>query len=287
MSAALDRESPLLAGCLSAVPVGRDVRSSAPAGVHDDPHPSDPAAASSAAVEVWRADLDAAPRELLNLLSPEERARAARLQGVARARWVAGRGVLRALLGRHLERPPEALRFQLGPHGKPALPEGAPRFNVSHSGALAVYAIAPAAVEVGVDVEVLARRPPSREEVALAERVLGAEAAAHLRSLPPAARHAEFLRRWVRHEATLKCLGLGLLDGGSSTGGSRASLAVGPPAASGSMASLDVGSPAPSGISVVSLDVGPPAVAALAVQAAPPEATPVGASPSGPPPSVR
>jgi 4'-phosphopantetheinyl transferase len=210
-------------------------------------------------VEVWRADLDAAPGELVDLLSPQERARATRVvQSAARARWVSSRGVLRALLGRHLECDPRHLRFQLGPHGKPALPGGELSFNVSHSEGVALYALAPTAA-VGVDVEVLAPRPPSRDELALAERVLGPDAARRLRALPPAARHGEFLRQWVRHEATLKCLGVGLLNEGPPT----------------------------SGISVVSLDVGPHAVAALAVQSAPPQAAPVGASPSGSPPRVR
>ena len=57
-----------------------------------------------------------------------------------RTLWIRSRGVLRALLGRYLERDPRELRFVLGPHGKPALGrEGMDagedlRFNLSHSG---------------------------------------------------------------------------------------------------------------------------------------------------------
>ncbi len=246
MSATLDRGGPLLAGCLTPVTIRRDAHSDAPGDAPPGP-----------VVHVWRADLDAVPDELVDLLSPEERARATRIvREPARARWASSRGVLRALLGRYLERPPGALRFQTGPHGKPALPEGELlSFNVSHSAGLALYVLARGA-PVGVDVELLAPRTP-RDEVALAERVLGPDAAQRLRALPPSARHREFLRQWVRHEAALKCLGIGLLDEAAPT----------------------------SSLAVIDLDVGPHAAAALAVQAAPPEAAPVGASPSGPLPA--
>lgn len=294
MSAALDHGRPLLAGCLTAVSVCRDVHSGGPAGtretlhpdappaVHDDVHPGSPAAVPHGpTVEVWRADLDAAPEELVDLLSPQERARATRIvQGAARARWVSSRGVLRVLLGCHLECHPRHLRFQLGPHGKPALPGGELSFNVSHSEGLALYALAPTTA-VGVDVEVLAPCPPSRDELALAERVLGPDVARRLRALPPAARHREFLRQWVRHEAALKCLGVGLLD---SSAAAAASPPAWPVAAAGPAA--QAATPA-AGLRVSILDVGSHAVAALAVQSASPQATPVGASRSDSPPSVR
>jgi 4'-phosphopantetheinyl transferase len=261
MSAALDRGTPLLAGCLTAVSVRGDAHS------------------GGLTVEVWRADLDAAPGELVDLLSPQERTRATRIvQSAARARWVSSRGVLRALLGCHLECDPRHLRFQLGPHGKPALPGGELSFNVSHSEGVALYALAPTAV--GVDVEVLAPRPPSRDELALAERALGPDVARRLRALTPSARHREFLRQWVRHEATLKCLGVGLLDSSAAAAGPPAW----PVAAAGPAA--QVATPA-AGLRVSILDVGPHAIAALAVQSASPQATPVGASRSDSPPSVR
>ncbi len=193
MRSALDRRSPPLAGCLTAVSIRIDPRSSPP------PSPY---------VEVWRADLGAPAGELLELLSPEERARAARIvREEDRERWMRARAVLRALLGSHLESDPRGLRFQTGAHGKPALPGSELSFNVSHSGGIAVYALARGA-SVGVDIEVLHRRP--RNELALAERAFPSAVARRLRALDPAARHTEFLREWVRHEAALKCLGVGL-----------------------------------------------------------------------------
>jgi phosphopantetheinyl transferase len=142
--------------------------------------------ASAGAIDVWRADLMAIEGNLEDLLCADERARAARIVPARkRVLWARARGVLRALLGRYLERDPRALRFALGPHGKPALAhdgtdEGDLRFNLSHSGPLALIAVS-AGREVGVDIE------RARERYT-----------------------AEFLRTWVAREAVVKCRGLGL-----------------------------------------------------------------------------
>jgi 4'-phosphopantetheinyl transferase len=175
------------------------------------------------AVHVWRADLTTVPGDLIGLLCVEERARADRfLSDGARQRWMSSRGVLRALLGGYTGTDPGALRFTVGPHGKPALLNGdarstsapasgsadpaRPAFNLSHSGAIALYAFT-ATGSVGVDVE-LTRGPI--EEVALAGRALGHAEARRLEGVDPATRRREFLRAWVRHEAVLKCRGTGI-----------------------------------------------------------------------------
>jgi 4'-phosphopantetheinyl transferase len=151
-------------------------------------------------VDVWRADLAAVGDELEDLLCAEELARAARIvRERERVLWARARGVLRALLGRYLDRDPRTLEFVLGPHGKPALlpggwepgPDAAVaraagaarpdlRFNLSHSGTLALYAVS-VGREVGVDIEC------ARERYT-----------------------ADFLRAWVAREAAVKCRGSGL-----------------------------------------------------------------------------
>jgi 4'-phosphopantetheinyl transferase len=94
--------------------------------------------------------------------------------------------MLRALLARYVDRDPRALDFVLGPHGKPALlaEEGDPaidlRFNLSHSGSLALVAVS-SEREVGVDIECADGR-----------------------------RTEEFLHAWVVREAVGKCRGTGL-----------------------------------------------------------------------------
>jgi 4'-phosphopantetheinyl transferase len=137
-------------------------------------------------VHIWRADLAAIGDGLEDLLCADELARAAQISPVRRRiLWARSRGLLRALLARHLGADPRELRFALGPHGKPALdPRCSARdlhFNLSHSGSLALVAVS-SGREVGVDIE-RAR-----------------------------ARHtAEFLRAWVAREAAVKCDGGGLL----------------------------------------------------------------------------
>jgi 4'-phosphopantetheinyl transferase len=161
-------------------------------------------------VHVWRADLSVADERLGDLLSEDERMRADRLRSRRdREQWTIAHGILRALLSRYPARP-DALEFAVGTHGKPELLGCTLRFNISHSGAIALYAFA-LDIEVGVDVELIGR---PRDELALAARALGSAEAERLGALDPALREREFLRSWVRHEAGLKCLGVGL--GGSS-----------------------------------------------------------------------
>jgi 4'-phosphopantetheinyl transferase len=171
---------------------------------------------------VWRVDLARVTDELLELLSVGERARAERMPRVhARALRARSRGVLRALLGRYLHTDPGTVRLAVDDRGKPALAPERTRtsrqdysrrlsFNLSHSGETAVYAFTRAG-RVGVDIEV-ARR--AIDTLAIAARAFGPTEARRLRDLDREAREREFLRAWVRHEAALKCLGLGL--GGSA-----------------------------------------------------------------------
>jgi 4'-phosphopantetheinyl transferase len=207
------------------------------------------------AVHVWRADLTTVADGLAELLCSDERARAERFVNERDGElWGRSRGLLRALLGRYLLQEPASLRFLVGEHGKPALvedpdgsPAAAPRsstetsraprlsFNMSHSGRLALYAFSYAGA-VGVDVEV-ARRPI--DEVAIALRTLGAAEAQRLQALDPPARRREFLGAWARHEAELKCLGVGI--GGGAADAER-------------------------GLWVVELEIGPDVAAAVAAE---------------------
>ncbi|MGH9901782.1 MAG: 4'-phosphopantetheinyl transferase family protein, partial [Pyrinomonadaceae bacterium] len=112
-------------------------------------------------VHVWRAALDrpaALIESLWASLSADERARAARFHfRKDRDHYVVARGVLRMILARYLNAEPGALRFRYNSYGKPALAVGdggqPVRFNLSHSGGLALYAFTASGRELGIDVE--------------------------------------------------------------------------------------------------------------------------------------
>lgn len=158
-------------------------------------------------VHIWRAALDEPGWPGSGELSAQERERAAGfLREDVRRRWATSRWALRRVLERYLEVPAPEIVFAVGEHGKPRLATGAgPRFNLSHSQGLALVAVAER--EVGIDLEAIR---PGRDLVALAERALPPEQAAAVRAAAPLKRPSLFYAAWVRHEARLKCLGVGL-----------------------------------------------------------------------------
>ncbi len=167
-----------------------------------------------AEVHAWRAWLDLPPEELACLaasLSKDERERARRFRLERhRQRFVAAHGALRAILALYLGCPAAAVRFDLGPRGKPLLldPAGAVdlRFNMAHSEDLALCVVARNA-EVGVDVEAIR---PVTDADKIAARHFSPREQAVLRKLPAGERQEAFFLGWTRKEAYLKALGDGL-----------------------------------------------------------------------------
>ena len=167
-------------------------------------------------VHVWRVRLDLPPdalAELADTLSSDEHVRAARFRFARdRARAIAARGQLRAILGRYLRRSPRRVRFASGPHGKPhlAVPTGraALRFNLAHAEDLALVAVAWRR-EVGVDVE---RERGDRVDLDVARRMFPPEDVRALEALAPALRQRAFFALWTAREAYAKGTGLGLSD---------------------------------------------------------------------------
>jgi 4'-phosphopantetheinyl transferase len=167
-------------------------------------------------VRVHWFDLDApalSPEELASFLDQSERERADRFRFPAdRDRYVAGRGLLRAVLGGELNLHPGAVPLAHGPHGKPfvdAEGNGAagPPFNASHSDRLYAVAIGGEGVTtVGLDLEVVraiadvggvARQVFVPEELDQVLPVRGEEGL------------LRFYRFWTAKEAVLKALGTG------------------------------------------------------------------------------
>jgi len=142
------------------------------------------------------------------LLTRDEQERAARFRFPhLRSSFVLARGALRILAGGYLNTDPAGIRFQYGPKGKPCLAGAARlRFNVSHSGALALFAFT-LDVEIGVDVEEIRPMPDLQQ---IAAGYFSAAEAAELVALPAERREAAFFRCWTRKEAYVKALGEGL-----------------------------------------------------------------------------
>ncbi len=128
-------------------------------------------------------------------LNAGERERAARLKRPgASERWTVARGALRVLLGARLAVLPEEVVIEVGPHGKPELSGTLTCFNLTHSGELALIALAEDR-DVGIDVE----RP-------------GRNTAAVTRTLSEGERASgdDLLQLWCRKEALAKAIGGGL-----------------------------------------------------------------------------
>jgi 4'-phosphopantetheinyl transferase len=175
---------------------------------------------SSAEVHVWSASLDQpalAVQRLAHTLSAAERARAGRLRFERdRLRFIAGRGLLRTMLGRYLDLEPGHVRFHYNAYGKPALANPSDRrqarsysdlqFNLAHSHGLALYAVTRARV-VGVDLE---RIRPIAEADQVVERLFSAQERAIFHALSPDEQRWTWFNCWTCKEAYLKARGRGL-----------------------------------------------------------------------------
>ncbi len=170
----------------------------------------------SADVHVWSAPLelpDARLQSLRQTLSADEIERAGRFFFERdRRHYIAGRGMMRELLGRYLGQASVVLQFRYTDMGKPYLEEADLRFNLAHSHGLAVLAVARGR-EVGVDVEYVRS---DFEAEALVQNFFSPREIAALEKMPERLRRDAFFIGWTRKEAYLKGIGKGLsvsLDG--------------------------------------------------------------------------
>jgi 4'-phosphopantetheinyl transferase len=159
-------------------------------------------------VLVITAELDVAPERLeqlrASLSSREQERYASFAHDQHRFRWGAARGTLREVLGRALGCTPGDVQFAYGNHGKPQVAGSPLRFNISHSGGLALVALG--LCEVGVDVEL----PRPRRTDDIARRFYAPGENARLFELEGAQRVDAFFRLWTCKEAFLKVTGEGL-----------------------------------------------------------------------------
>jgi 4'-phosphopantetheinyl transferase len=144
------------------------------------------------------------------LLSDDERNRANRfVYARDQRRYRVAHAVLRLLLARYAGKDARALRFILGPQGKPDLEDEATSaisFNLSHSGELALLAIS-STCRLGVDIEQIR---PMEDAMAIARSFFAPAEQAALTARPLAERDRTFMTCWTRKEAFIKALGGGL-----------------------------------------------------------------------------
>lgn len=143
-------------------------------------------------------------------LNEEERQRARRsVFERHRREYVVAHGLLREVLSRELDCPPERVRFARSSTGKPELAfeheSSALRFNLTHARGLVGCAVV-VGRQLGFDIEPLAVPAP----LEVAEHYFCPSELAGLNALAPHSRHVRFYQLWTLKEAYLKATGLGL-----------------------------------------------------------------------------
>lgn len=163
-------------------------------------------------VHVWLVSLGQ-PAQIVEglgrLLAADEQARANRFHfETDRRHFIVARGYLRTILGRYLQIAPAQVEFTYADHGKPQLasPLNELKFNLAHSGGLALYAFTRIG-EVGVDIEHIR---PEFTGGDIAERFFSVMEVDCLNRLPQVVRHQAFFNCWTRKEAFIKAKGMGL-----------------------------------------------------------------------------
>ena len=161
-------------------------------------------------VHVWLGELEVGAERLASyrsLLSGDESDRAACFRfDRHRNKYIAGRGMLRLLLGRYLQVDPTGIKFSYSDYGKPFIPNSELQFNLAHSADLALVAFT-LERDIGVDLEL--ERELS-DALAIGDRFFAPGEREVLRSLAEQEQLPAFFRCWSRKEAFIKAVGEGL-----------------------------------------------------------------------------
>lgn len=209
---------------------------------------------------MWVRVLDSTAEGLaasLALLSPVERSRARRFRfGRDMRRFVEAHLFLRSVLGGYMGVGIHEVALHVAPSGKPVLaPEWGLHFNLTHSDAMAVCAVA--RHPVGVDVE---RLRPLPEALEIGRRFFSAAEVRALRQSSEGGLRKRFFTCWTRKEAYLKGTGEGL-------GGRLDTFSVSADANRPALLECEGGRSAHLRWTLANLEVGPDYVGAAAVEA--------------------
>lgn len=145
-----------------------------------------------------------------SILSRDERERASGFRfSTDQKQFIITRGILRQLLAKYLKEIPKNIEIIYGLWGKPCLPqEKILRFNVSHSGDYALYAVT-RHYEVGIDLEYIDKNLVL-EDIALF--IFSEAELIEWKNLDQEKRITSFFTRWVSREAFLKSSGKGWIE---------------------------------------------------------------------------
>jgi 4'-phosphopantetheinyl transferase len=162
-------------------------------------------------IHVWFASADGPGVEVqenLSLLPSAEQQRARQFRFEKdRMTYVLGKYMIRTLLARTLQLPPQAIEFVYSKYGKPALvPDCGVTFNLAHAGEHVICALA-ANRNIGVDIE--AERIDV-DFLGLARQYFSVGETRTLEASSYARREHLFYKYWTLKEAYLKAEGSGL-----------------------------------------------------------------------------
>lgn len=151
--------------------------------------------------------------ELKRVLSKEELLRSQKFKvKKVQEEFIVGRGILKKILGRYLNRSANEIELDYEAMGKPKLTENLQNicpeiaFNLSHSHGFALYGITSNAY-LGVDIEHRDRELNFEE---LAHRFLSPTEALEIKNAQELDKKKCFYTIWTKKEALLKALGVGL-----------------------------------------------------------------------------
>lgn len=156
-------------------------------------------------------DGEAELAEERGLLDASERERAGRFVfETGRVEYIAAHALVRSALAEELGADPRAFRFVTGAYGKPAAWLGgqpAPvSFSLSHTRGMVAVGIAPAGLELGVDVENGLRKV----DLSIADHYFAPPELAWLMGHAEPQRGRAFMTLWTLKEAFIKATGKGL-----------------------------------------------------------------------------
>jgi len=163
-------------------------------------------------LHLWLVSLEKSTEELWDLwqlLTPTEKEKAHQFKFPAlKNRFIVTQGTLRQLISAYLEIAPPQISFARQHHGKPYISQIATelKFNLSHAEHYALFAFA-LQREVGVDIELIRKNFPIDD---VCRRFFHPDEVKVLLNFTAMQRARMFFNYWVRKEAFIKAIGLGL-----------------------------------------------------------------------------